>query len=655
MTKADYVRNTASSKAPVEILEYLYDNLIYAQFIYVENVDDIKRRVSEPVSADGGSGFFSAIGAGGNNASSRVKVDAYAMIAQGRTTELNPDILSLVPEESPFSYTGTADQFDVESLNDAFSRAPSIEIVTQRGPALPTGSSWGGDSPYSSTAMMTTLMLDRAPAHTVSLRVTKVGCVSRKDDLEGGKKAQSRKWRTCGMILTSSQLLFFRDLIWTSALDQQISAQTENHTVPNVVIAPRISFFRPDGVLSLSNAFAVRDITHKKYENVFRLIADQGGQTKQFLFQTPSEAEMNDWIAKINFCGTFRSGGIRMRGLDPAPEDDDDAASVVNRSATFDSSTMSRRPSATPSLDGMTLPGAALPSATPSPTSGTYSGQLGAALSQEASPLSSPSIFGGQSSAGSTPLVGVMRRRVYARRRELKPFIREVTEKLQEKRSELDDNLRLARHFAVLTPFQKVTRDRIEAAAVPLSQKIRELRLEVARHASRRDILLLELVAGDRAARAAGPPSSFVLEPEEHSRSPRLRQSFSSVNATERGIVAPSLELPSMSRSSSNRMAKRVSAGGQGLKIYTSRARDNEEADPSPLGDRSPRTPEWRHSSTGFVAVTPASNANFHSPSSVLATPESATSNRSADSYSFHMRQMEEKPRGIQALSHRSP
>lgn len=49
---------------------------------------------------------------------------------------------------------------------------------------------------------------DRPPIS--SLKITKVGLLSRKEDLvEGGKKAPSRKWRGWSVVLTGSQLLFF--------------------------------------------------------------------------------------------------------------------------------------------------------------------------------------------------------------------------------------------------------------------------------------------------------------------------------------------------------------------------------------------------------------------------------------------------------------
>lgn len=51
---------------------------------------------------------------------------------------------------------------------------------------------------------------DRDLTTVSSLKITKIGLLSRKEDLaEGGKKAASRKWRGWSVILTGSQLLFF--------------------------------------------------------------------------------------------------------------------------------------------------------------------------------------------------------------------------------------------------------------------------------------------------------------------------------------------------------------------------------------------------------------------------------------------------------------
>ena len=488
MTKHDYLRNTASSGVRDEILEYLYDNLTFTQFIYVEDDErNMSRRKTESETSTSGS-FLSAFSTNGSS-SSKNRIDPYYIIASGRTHTLRADIAALIAEDSPYSAKGTANSYDIEALNRSFVNAPSIEIVTTRKPSLPA-SGMGSDTLSTSFGA-----IEKEQETVVTLRVTKVGCISRKDDIiDDNKKAQSRKWKTCGMVLSSSQLLFFKDLVWTGALNQQIKEQTSQN--PNqeggILITPRITYFRPDGVLALGDAIAIRDTSYKKYEYVIRLIARQGDQSRQYLIQTSDEAEMNDWIHRINFCAAFRASGLRIRGLDPPNSPPLDS----NSAASFSFSSFASGP------DGEAL------------TDKTVS-----------SPPSSPGMsFTSDGSAGSSsvPMVGLMRRKLNARRKEVMPKLAMASLKYRESCAELEEALRFARHLGILTPFMKVTRDRLEATAIPLSNRIRQLRLDVARYGSRREMLQLELDAGDRAARATASPSSFSDSPEEGEQDSKL-------------------------------------------------------------------------------------------------------------------------------------
>lgn len=83
--------------------------------------------------------------------------------------------------------------------------------------------------------------------------------------------------------------------------------------------------------------------------------------------------------------------------------------------------------------------------------------------------------------------------------------IAETEVQLERASSRLAEEIRLARHFAILTPFLKSTRDRIEMSALPLAGRIRSLRLDVAKTEARCKILRLDLAAGERVARALLP------------------------------------------------------------------------------------------------------------------------------------------------------
>ncbi|GAC96779.1 guanyl-nucleotide exchange factor [Pseudozyma hubeiensis SY62] len=511
MTKVDYLRNTGASGVPTEILEYLYDNLTFTQFIYIEDEEGGKRRPSEASALSlSATSVPSSLGqqstAAANN---RARIDPYFLITQGRLGELRPDLEDAIPEDSPFSFTGSLSTFDVDRLNSAFLHAPSIEIVTTKTPSEQPGAA----TPSSL----------EGEEEVVSLKVTKVGVVNRKDDVsDGGKKAASRKWKTSGLLLTGSQLLLFKDVIWINALQSQILDQVGHSLLCNgipteddadndvveggVVITPRITYFKPDGVISLADAVAVKDHSYAKYDFVFRLVAAKG---RQYLVQAQSEDDMNDWIHKINFCASFRKCNIKIRGLDLAPrlgmgssslhvdslEERYGRPNLSRRS--FDHT--SRRPDANES--GRTTPVA--------DESGEFSRDDPLRLSMD--PASRPSEGDApvrpRSSASHrlSPASSAIQKRARARREMMLTKIAETEVQLERATSRLADEIRLARHFAILTPFLKSTRDRIEMSALPLATRIRALRLDVAKAQSRCNILRLDLAAGERVARALLP------------------------------------------------------------------------------------------------------------------------------------------------------
>lgn len=302
MGKVDYVKNTASSGVPQDILEYLYDNLTFTQFVYSDEVDAPMPMMSPaPLSGGGGGGFLSSFG-GGNKDKGDKTVDAYWIIRQGRLNSLCPNIENVIPEDDPFSFTGTESHLDVPTLARAYMSAPSIEVVAStRRPSVSTapnpadgmmpGSAWSGPE------MIGHGGLGNENDSTLTLRIFKVGIVNRKDEVtEKGKKA-SRKWKSCGMVLSSSQLLFFRDLVWIDALQAQISEQLADATPEErkrgIIITPKITNFRPDGVLSLGDAIALKDDSFEREESVLRLVGVQGSVQHEYLFQVRDRGDMN--------------------------------------------------------------------------------------------------------------------------------------------------------------------------------------------------------------------------------------------------------------------------------------------------------------------------------------------------------------------------
>ncbi|MCO5553690.1 hypothetical protein L7F22_007216 [Adiantum nelumboides] len=88
MSKQDYLRNTASCGVQTEILEYLYDNLTFTQFIYVDDDEVLSRRKSE---GESGSSFLSAFSSTSNTAP-RIESTRTTLLRLARRTRCGPTL-----------------------------------------------------------------------------------------------------------------------------------------------------------------------------------------------------------------------------------------------------------------------------------------------------------------------------------------------------------------------------------------------------------------------------------------------------------------------------------------------------------------------------------------------------------------------------------
>lgn len=163
-----------------------------------------------------------------------------------------------VPMENPYAYEGTAGPWDEAQLRFAFAKAGEMEVnCADHGlmsPFFGLGMGGGSPSPLGSAGMPS-----ESSSDVWTLKVTKVGLLNRKDDiLEGGKKASNRKWKLWSVVLTGSQLLFFRDSSWSTTMLAQ-TVPSDGH-----VIFPQQAMFKPDEVLSVKNAVAVIDKSYTK-------------------------------------------------------------------------------------------------------------------------------------------------------------------------------------------------------------------------------------------------------------------------------------------------------------------------------------------------------------------------------------------------------
>ncbi|KAG8936599.1 hypothetical protein FRC02_000592 [Tulasnella sp. 418] len=311
MTKAAYVKNTRLPGLPSEVLDCYYDNIVFAPFIFIEDPMDVNGQrgflpegtlIYSPISALTPPSGLSPMGNGGSTILGKPRIDPYYLITRKLLVSLREDVEAEIPQANPFLYTGTVGSWDEKQLQTAFAAAEAIQIVNR--PPRKRSTAFVGD-----------LGDDEAeqPLSAVSLKVTKFGVIGRKEDtLSGGKRSSNRKWKEWSVLLTGSQLLFFKDPTWAANLLADAEKNADLSVPGGKVPFPRMSSFHPDEVLSVKDSVALFERTYTRRSHTFRFIMPGG---RHYLMQASDESSMNEWIALINYASAFKSAGIRMRPL----------------------------------------------------------------------------------------------------------------------------------------------------------------------------------------------------------------------------------------------------------------------------------------------------------------------------------------------------
>ncbi|GAA5940665.1 hypothetical protein JCM1841_002015, partial [Sporobolomyces salmonicolor] len=591
MTKADYVKNTRIDGVAPEILEYLYDQITLAPFVFVDD-GDLASAFFNPASSlsssfspaeselgssinsgwvgasAGGSSFFG----GGKE---RGKVDPYHLIATGQLRRFRVDVESHIPFKSPFSYTGTTAFLNATSLHSLFARAPILQITTRprsssksqpsaqpsslpqpplpaTGIGTPTSPLLQG-SPLTPTVSSGTFVINpprtKDRAMVSSLKITKIGMLSRKEDLsEGGKKAASRKWKAWSVVLTGSQLLFFKDSHFAYSLqhtlDAAAAASQPRPDDSHVLVFTLQSPFKPDAVLSLAHTAAIYDSTYKRHPNVFRLVAPAG---RQYLFQAHDADDLNSWLHAINYAASFKTANVRIRTLQPIALRSSAASSPIPSSPSLPpsfavgycsppqmawgntlgslastastSGSISRKSSTGPNPiedntvvlesgdeignfaahvpDDKSLPVDLREALAVGSVTAEMGDQLAAERQQKASeekPL--PSTPTGSSSFASSR--GAPSSSISTRADTLRARINELDAEIRQARDAVQTDLRLAKHLAILTPFRSSTREKILTAIPPIERRVRQARMNLVKLICYREVLSRDLLVEDR-------------------------------------------------------------------------------------------------------------------------------------------------------------
>ena len=197
---------------------------------------------------------------------SREPISSSRSQLQNLLDDLRVDVNSFIPAESPYYYRGTADAWDEDELQRAFALAGTVELAAVDSRYM--GSPWftlsvsGGPGPMFQSPLGSLPPVTPSNNGPWNVKVTKVGLMLRKEDiLEGGKRAMSRRWREWCVLLTGSQLMFFRDTTWAAQI------QTQSSPMNGHLIIPHAALPQPEETYSVRDTIAVFDKTYTKVRN----------------------------------------------------------------------------------------------------------------------------------------------------------------------------------------------------------------------------------------------------------------------------------------------------------------------------------------------------------------------------------------------------
>lgn len=383
-------------------------------------------------------------------------VDPYSLIIENQLDHLRASLKDVVPFEDPYSYSGTASRLDMTALHKAFFRSGALQIVSAR------------SRPDAFLTQKSMENPDDADPGVVEIKVTKVGLLWRK---ELKRKKTRSPWQEWGAILTGSQLYFFRNIAWVKSLMHQYEQHHKQGLGTPVIFKPPLADFKPDAQISTDDAVALLDKSYKKHKNAFAFIR-HGGIQEYFI--ADSEADMNDWLAKLNYAATFRTAGVRMRGV----------------------------------------------------VGGNYDGQRARGIRRMEGASGSPNAHSVITPTGEVSVIrgGIdvkLAAEIAAARREVvEQRIFDSEDRIAVANKDLQTFLRNGKHLTILTPIQPRTREQVVMAAGTLAAKLQWVRMEMWKLRCHRDILALDLDEERKATQEQARRELAVTAPTQRPRTP---------------------------------------------------------------------------------------------------------------------------------------
>lgn len=338
MTKIQFIKNTRSEyteHVSTDILEYFYDNIISTPFILVEDEYEpsIQERSGPPTPNEGStfrnasSSALSVSQTSNNTAFGRRSLDLYPLIMEDKLDTLRPQISSILQHDNCLSYTGTLPVINVAKLHAAFTHPATLQLVSARSRPEAFVTDHSTQNPQ-----------DTDPG-LVDIQITKIGILKRKEQKRAGSKPVYREW---GVMLTPSQILFFKNIAWVKHYMHQIRDHDRDDSL---ILDPPVHNYSPDTYMPTSDTVAIFDSAASKKSSHFCFLGRGGEQT---YLVASSEDEMNDWVAKINYAAAFHTIGVRIRGISGRSDQPGSPRKRIQRHAS--TSTLSTINGATASL-----------------------------------------------------------------------------------------------------------------------------------------------------------------------------------------------------------------------------------------------------------------------------------------------------------------
>ena len=344
----------------------------------------------------------------------------------------------------------------------------------------------------------------------------------------------NRKWKIWSVILTGSQLLFFRDPAWALSL-----------TSPLDFNIPGYAEFRPDEIYTVKDAIALLDtsytkvcrivpfswhrLTRRQYPHTFRLVLHNG---RQMLLQCSDEEDLHQWLLRINYASAFRTAGVKIRpsalsgetahltGVAAATSHMHDIyhRTPLSRSETWDSevpghlmgmlsptSSLSARPTLKRKVT-MSLPLNAVDLDSMDPnlheseefkkTFHCVKADLADTITDDVDESVTPREGNLPAAAMSQPCLLPSRSAAVPTRGDIiQRKIDEFDTKIAHIQAELSAETRYLRNIGILAPFKRATRSKLQTCVPPRAKKISSLRIELERFICYRTVLHRDLLS----------------------------------------------------------------------------------------------------------------------------------------------------------------